>query len=193
MKVNDLRGLYFLTLIDMEGLRQVSLVCPKDVAQSIVVHTTGHSATQDLLPDTLARIIRKQTGLRLEILIYDLSDGDYSAKIVNSETLVEEPIRTSDAILYAVTADIPIYMERTLYLRQSVKPSREIGKMAIPYNALSRRMLEDELANAVKQENYELAKFLSDELKKRQSAGDFGKTELFSDFVEDDDSDEPEF
>ena len=59
-------------------------------------------------------------------------------------------------------------MEEKLFIRQSVPFEAGKSRMALPVNVLSTALLEDALPKAIKNENYELASNLRDELNKRK-------------------------
>lgn len=103
-----------------------------------------------------------------EIFFSSISDGQYQALLINKTTLEMTKMRASDAVLLANIAQLDIYMEETLFSKQSVPCESGKSKMALPVNALSRQMLEQALEKAITDENYELASNLRDELQKRQ-------------------------
>ena len=82
------------------------------------------------------------------------------------------PIRASDAILLAQIAQLEVFMEERLFMRQSVPYELGKSKVALPLNALTSEMLEEALQRAIENENYELASNLRDELNRRKENKD---------------------
>ena len=64
--------------------------------------------------------------------------------------------------------DIPIYIDEELMKMQSVKYVKGQNRMSLPVNALTDEMLKTSLDNAIKEENYEMAQYLSEEIKRRK-------------------------
>ena len=61
-------------------------------------------------------------------------------------------------------------MEEKLFIRQSVPYESGKSKVALPLNALTLEMLEKALRKAIKEENYELASSIRDELNRRKNS-----------------------
>ena len=104
----------------------------------------------------------------IEVRIYDIIDGEYQATIFDKIKQISTNIRVSDAILLATTCDIPIYIDEELMKMQSVKYVEGQNRMSLPVNALTDEMLNTSLDNAIKEENYEMAQYLSEEIKRRK-------------------------
>ena len=51
---------------------------------------------------------------------------------------------------------------------QSVKYVKGQNRMSLPVNALTDEMLKTSLDNAIKEENYEMAQYLSEEIKRKK-------------------------
>ena len=107
-----------------------------------------------------------------EVLISVVMGGEYRCMLVNETTMESLPMRASDAILFAVASNSPIYIEYNLMMRQSVRFSANPNGMAIPINALNNDMLRKSLDKAIADENYELASYLRDEINKRKKSED---------------------
>ena len=87
--------------------------------------------------------------------------------LVNTETYQPLSMRASDAILLHVISHIPLFASLQLMKRQAVPVMPGTAAMAIPYNALTDKMLEDALKKAIELERYEMASTIRDELKRR--------------------------
>ena len=76
--------------------------------------------------------------------------------------------RASDAVLLAYISKIPLYIEAGLMQKQSVEYYRGSKGMALPVNSISNEMLRSALDKAIKDEDYELASHLRDEMRRRK-------------------------
>ena len=126
-----------------------------------------------LLPEVLCWLNSNIDSEHYEILFNSISDGQYKVVIINKITYEMVPIRASDAILLSKIANIDIYMEEKLFIRQSVPYESGKSKVALPLNALTLEMLEKALRKAIKEENYELASSIRDELNRRKKHDTF--------------------
>ena len=77
-------------------------------------------------------------------------------------------VRASDAVLLSLISDIPIYIETSLMARQGTPFNKNATGASLPINILDNKMIEDALAKAIKDENYELASRISEEIKRRK-------------------------
>jgi hypothetical protein len=162
-----------IVLTDQMKERQVTIVCDKHMEYQFGLRMNkGQVHTERLLPEVLTTVVKQQAGMRFEVLISDVIDGEYRCMLVNETTFESLPMRASDAILFAVISNSPIYMEYNLMMRQSVRYSASPNGMAIPINSLNNDMLQNSLDKAIKDENYELASYLRDEINKRKRAAD---------------------
>ena len=72
-----------------------------------------------------------------------------------------------DALVIAMAQNVPIIIARSFLDKQVTKVGKN-GGMTIPINSLASDLLQVELQNAIKCENYELASVLRDEIKRRK-------------------------
>lgn len=158
-----------LVLTDQMKERQITIVCDKHMEYQFGLRMSKETSTDRLLPEVLTNVVKQQAGMRFELLISDVIDGEYRCMLVNETTFESLPIRASDGILFAVVSNSPIYIEYNLMMRQSVRYSANPNGMAIPINSLSEDMLQKSLDKAVADENYELASYLRDEINKRKA------------------------
>ena len=160
--------LAIITLTDEPMERMITIVCDKSMAIQLELRTRQVPVTRIMLPEVLAGIIKDQAGIMMDLLITDIIEGQYRTMLCNRVTLETVPVRASDAVLLAVAARIPIYMESSLMARQSVRFSGFSNAISMPVNTLSLEMLDQALQKAVEDENYELASHLRDEKKRRE-------------------------
>ena len=71
-------------------------------------------------------------------------------------------------MLLSVSGNIPIYIETSLMARQGTAFNKNATGASLPINILDNKMIEDALAKAIKDENYELASRISEEIKRRK-------------------------
>jgi protein-arginine kinase activator protein McsA len=81
-------------------------------------------------------------------------------------------LRMSDAVLLSLISDIPLYIEDNLMERQCFPFDERAQKIAIPINTMDLSRLQSALADAIENENYELASQLRDEINKRHHERD---------------------
>ena len=125
-----------------------------------------------MLPEVLWQAMSTQTDMHFEIIINDLIDGQYRAMLYNVDTLEQISIRASDAALLSYISGIPLYVEWGLMQKQSVDYYEESKSLSIPVNAISDEMLKSALDKAIKDENYEMASHLRDEINRRKIQND---------------------
>ncbi len=159
-----------LVLTDSAEQRQVALPCDTHVLAEFGLRMENNPVIDKLLPEVLWNVIHWQTDLRLEVHIDTLVDGKYRALLSNADTLEEIPVSASDAVLLSFVSrgEIPVLMEESLFMRQStVYDSQAVG-ISLPVNTITDEMLQSALEKAVKNENYEMASQLRDELNRRR-------------------------
>ena len=150
--------------IDKMKERQITIVCDKAMEYQFGLRLNPKNRTDRLLPEVLTTVVKQQGEMRFEVLISDVVDGEYRCLLVNESTFESLPMRASDAILFALISNTPIYIDYNLMMRQSVRYSANANGMAIPINALSDSMLKKSMENAIADENYELASYLRNEI-----------------------------
>ncbi|MBQ8047437.1 MAG: bifunctional nuclease family protein [Prevotella sp.] len=157
-----------LVLVDENEQRQLAVTCDKDMLRQFEMRMQRQSIAGRLLPEVLWQAISLQTDLAFEIVIDSLIEGQYRSALYNIDTLEPIALRASDAILLSFIAHVPIYIEESLFLKQSIPYEQNTRSVALPVNTLSDKMLQDALAKAVASENYEMASYLRDELRRRE-------------------------
>lgn len=157
-----------LILANEPDTKQIAIICDNYMEYEFSLRIGKPSVLDKMIPEVLCQINPEMNSDYYEIFFSSISDGQYQALLMNKTTLEMTKMRASDAVLLANIAQLDIYMEETLFSRQSVLCESGKSKMALPVNALSRQMLEQALEKAITDENYELASSLRDELQKRQ-------------------------
>jgi len=157
-----------LILVDEDERRQLSITCDKLMLNQFELRIQHAPIVGRLLPEVLWQIISTQSEMQFEIVINSLIEGQYRALIYNTDTLEPIALRASDAVLLAYISQIPLYIDEKLMRMQSVEYRKGAKGMALPVNTISNEMLKTAFEKAIKDEDYELASHLRDELKRRK-------------------------
>ena len=166
-KASDHRA-HVLMLKEKEGQRRILVALGMLEAQAIVFALrrvdTERPLTHDLFGSFMGAF-----GITLEhVLINDICDGTFCAQLhcIQGDEVRDVDARTSDAVAIALRAGVPIYIEDELLNRMCVR-SENNGAISIPITAADEGTLRTALENAVKEENYELAMKLKEEIDSR--------------------------
>jgi bifunctional DNase/RNase len=167
-------GAYALILREVDGNRRLPIIIGAAEAQSIALEMEGIKPPRPLTHDLMKNIIGAFGGELTDIVIDELRDGTFYAKLnIHSQHIDSRP---SDAIALAVRYGAQIYvstsvMDEAAFVpeeeeeeppskQQKKKPETKISKL---------EQLRLELKDAVEQENYEKAATLRDEIRKMES------------------------
>ncbi len=172
--------LSLLILTDVQERRQMTIVCNESLQYEFSIRRGKYvgkeesrkkvrETLQQSLPETLSAMIKTHTDLRLAVVIVGIFDGEYRAVIEDETAGSALPIKASEgALLCYADPDVPLYIEQSLWKRQSVPYGKEGCRgVAMPLNTLPRTMLQAVLDKAVNEENYELAQQVKDEIQRR--------------------------
>lgn len=177
-------GAYALLLEHEETSVKLPVVIGNFEAQSISLGLEKDiNPPRPLTHDLFAQFV-KNTGFKLEsVIIYQIKDGVFFSNINFKNPLTEEELildaRTSDAVAMAVRFDSPIYTtsevlnEAGILLELEENPKLEVEETeqtTSDFNDLSGisiEELEQLLNDAVKEEDYDTALRLQEEIKRR--------------------------
>ncbi len=175
------KNIGLLVLTDSAEMRQVVLPCDERTLQAFAMRIKRTPMVDKLLPEVLTNVVQWQTELRLEVHIDRLRKGKYQAVLSNEDTLDEVPIMAADGVLlsFVTRGDIPVMMAEELFMRQSTVYDDGASGVSLPVNTISDEMLQSALDKAIKNENYEMASDLRDEMNRRKkvSRSDVGGVE----------------
>jgi hypothetical protein len=172
-------GAYALILKETNGPRRLPIIIGAFEAQSIALEMEGIKPPRPLTHDLMKNLIDLLGGELIDVLISELRDGTFYARI-NLDTQ-EVDARPSDAIAIAVRYGAPIYVAEKVMTEASfvseggedekavppaAKPEQEEQQAAPPLTQLEQ--LEKRLDDAIAKEDYEKAAQLRDELRKLQ-------------------------
>lgn len=168
-------GAYALVLGEMDGNRRLPIIIGAFEAQAIALELekiqSPRPMTHDLLRDTFEAV----GGEVVDVVIDELKEGTFFAKIRyihnGEEGMLDS--RPSDAVALAVRVDAPIYVA-PLVLEEAGIPTDDEGVSAItssivPEEESSPKLshlerIEQQLAKAIQDEEYEKAAKLRDEI-----------------------------
>ena len=169
-KASDHRA-HVLLLSEKEGLRKIIVALGFLEAQAIAFALRGIRTDRPLTHDLFGSVTAT-FGIELQyILINDISDGTFCSQLCYRQGEEEHLIdsRTSDAVAIALRAGAAIYIKEELLSRMCIRDEQN-GAFSIPITAADEATLRVAIENAVKEENYELAHKLKEEIDSRHAA-----------------------
>ncbi|MDR3119285.1 MAG: bifunctional nuclease family protein [Mediterranea sp.] len=166
---------FAMLLQEKNGRRRLPIIVGPAEAQAIAAAINNVRPTRPQTHDLLASILRLCEIEVTEILIYKAVSGVFYSYIYykKEEELMHVDARPSDAIALAIRMDAPIYINNAILETECIlmdTTSKEKGATADRNNLKGKniRTLKEELDKAIREENYELASVLRDEIAGRQ-------------------------
>jgi bifunctional DNase/RNase len=176
-------GAYALILREVSGNRRLPIIIGAAEAQSIALEMEGIKPPRPLTHDLMKNIIGAFGGELTDIIIDDLRDGTFYAKLnIDSQQIDSRP---SDAIALAVRYGAHIFVASAVMDEASFVPEEEEEEprpeaqaapaakpKPEPKPKLSQlEQLHQQLKEAIEKENYEKAASLRDQIKKLEMRG----------------------
>lgn len=174
-------GAYALLLNEKNGSRKLPIVIGGFEAQSIAVALESEIRPPRPLTHDLFKNFSECFEIKIkQVIIHKIVDGVFFSSLICVRDKIEEIIdsRTSDAIALAIRFDSPIFtyesvLEKAgieLKIEELKKSTKTVKKSSekVDYRKLSVSQLEKAISIAVKNEDYELAAHLRDEINKRK-------------------------
>ncbi len=176
-------GAYALLLKEIYGVRRLPIIIGQFEAQSIALEMEGIKPPRPLTHDLMKNVIENLGGTISEIIINELRENTFYAKIILEISSMTNEIdsRPSDAIALAVRTGAPLYvsedvMKIAAFVPSSEESEEEINsaidtpgstehktpKKSTPETRLAQ--LQDLLREAIEKEDYERAVKLRDEI-----------------------------
>lgn len=117
--INDTSEQQIIVLKERNGTRKFPIVIGMSEASAIERRVNNRTTPRPLTHDLLANIIHDLDAELEKIVVHDLREHTFYAKLVirHNGLLVEVDSRPSDAIALGVAGDTPIYVEDSV-LRQ---------------------------------------------------------------------------
>ena len=165
-------GNYVLILEDLEQQRRIPIIIGMSEAQSIAIAMEQMHPARPLTHDLLKTVIDSLGGLLKEVIIYQLSDGVFHARLIlqnHDGDLLEIDARTSDAIAIAVRCGVPVYSFENVILEAGILVETLAGhQMGGSLAKYSLAELEDLLEKVIEKEDYESASKIRDYIQRRK-------------------------
>jgi hypothetical protein len=177
-------GAYALLLNEKDGERKLPIVIGGFEAQSIAVAMEQEIRPPRPLTHDLFKNFSDCFEIKIkQVIIHKIVDGVFFSSLICVRDKIEEIIdsRTSDAIALAIRFNSPIFTYENVLEKAGIiltpdqnknTKVKEIKKdtlsKKVDYTKFSIRQLEKAISIAVKNEDYELAAQLRDEINKRK-------------------------
>jgi bifunctional DNase/RNase len=181
-------GAYALILNEFKGKRRLPIIIGNNEAQAIAVEMENMRPSRPLTHDLFKNLAEKFEIQLKEVIIYNLVEGIFYAKLLCARDNNEEEIdaRTSDAIALAVRFKCPIYTYEFILssagivmedeTAKTTEPVAEPGvlkeapKQEVDLKKKSMEELKDMLQKVLDREEYEKASKIRDELNRRKKS-----------------------
>ena len=165
-------GAYALILKEVNGNRRLPIIIGAFEAQSIALEMEGVKPPRPLTHDLIKNILESLGTDLAEIIISELRDGTFYAKLTLDSQEVDA--RPSDAIALAVRYGAPIFvsdkvMEEASFLPDAEEQESADGTTPVKGKESTLTKLEAiraQLIDAIEREDYEKAALLRDEIRK---------------------------
>jgi len=169
-------GAYAILLKEVSGSRRLPIIIGAFEAQAIALEIEGIKPPRPLTHDLLKNFLDNVGASVIEVLIDELRENTFYAKIVlEMSTLTNEiDARPSDAIALAVRAQSPIYVAESVMTAAAFIPTEESDKQKenqksepIPNTKEAKiAALQSKLREAIESEEYERAAKLRDDIQR---------------------------
>lgn len=168
-------GAFALILKETNGNRRLPIIIGAFEAQAIAIELENIKPPRPLTHDLMKSIIENMSSTISEVIISELKEGTFYAKIV-LDTLtgtIEIDSRPSDAIAIGVRFGAPIFVDEDILREAGFEPEQEMepeqeGVKPIKKHLTkeeSLKKLQNDLDEAIKNEDYEKAIKIRDEIK----------------------------
>lgn len=169
-------GAYALILKEVQGNRRLPIIIGASEAQSIALEMEGIKPPRPLTHDLMKNIITTFGAELSDIIIDELRDGTFYAKLNIDNQLIDS--RPSDAIALAVRYGVQIYVATAVMDEAAFIPEedddeampqsrQQKSKPGSPPTKMTKlEQLNQQLRDAIERENYEKAASLRDEIRK---------------------------
>lgn len=185
-------GAYALVLAEEDGERRIPIIIGAFEAQSIAIQLEGLKPPRPLTHDLFMNFALAYKINLLEVTIYKLEEGVFYSKLLcdDGKTKITVDARTSDAVALALRFRCPIYTTEDVMNRAGIKldiskeepdePSEKPGKEYLreisekpssqteEFRNMNLDELQESLEEAIRNENYERASMIRDEINRRK-------------------------
>lgn len=176
-------GAYALIFAEESGIRRLPIVIGTPEAQSIAIIMEGIIPPRPLSHDLICTIWREMNIELVEVLIHKFEEGAFISELLLLQNGMEYRIdsRTSDAVALAIRTHSPIYTTEEIMKKMAIVFDEQNAEDSSNLSAEEPEEKDEELSDihtdalkhrlddAVKEENYELATRLRDEIHRREN------------------------
>jgi len=174
-------GAYALVLGEVGGNKRLPIIIGASEAQAIALELEKIDPPRPMTHDLLQEVFRAVRANISEIVIDELRDGTFYAKIRYEFDGEEQELdaRPSDAVALAVRVDVPIFVEMKVLEEAGIPTEEEQENPSVPIRSQERRpkekksmpksnleRMQAELEKAIEDEEYEKAARLRDEIER---------------------------
>ena len=175
-------GAYALVLSEAGGKRRLPIIIGGFEAQAIAIELEKMTPTRPLTHDLFKSFAVAFSIEVKEVIIYNLVEGIFYSKLIceREGQITEIDARTSDAIAIGVRFNCPVFTfenilasagilldENAELSLDTISSPEETALIQTSISTLNINELEDQLEDAIENEDYELASRLRDEINKR--------------------------
>ena len=171
-------GAFAMLLGEVDGERQLPIIIGPAEAQATALYLKGVKTPRPLTHDLFTTSLTVLGASLIRVLIYKAKDGIFYSYIYlkKDEEIIRIDARTSDAVALAVRADCPILIYESLLEQECLRMSAEKRNRSEETeddeeseeehssSAPTSLSLEEALQQAIKDENYELAAQIRDQI-----------------------------
>ncbi len=177
-------GAYALVLAEENGERRIPIIIGPVEAQAIAIQLEGLKPPRPLTHDLIKNIAQAFEIVLLEVIIFKLEEGIFYSELLcemdGKEVRIDS--RTSDAVALALRFKCPIYTTEEILTKAGIvlemdnPDSSDTGKYenlaepsgSSPFSNYTMQELEEMLGEAVRNEDYEKASIIRDEIHNRK-------------------------
>lgn len=164
----ELKDAYILILREREGERIFPVLIDEEGFNMIMQAMRNKDYTcSHLMVKLASRVGMTPIGIRLIQPANGKTQALIDFELVNEIVSITTPI--AEAVVTALETRSSLWVQRTTFERQThMNKNGGSQNMALPITAMSDKLISDALQAAVKEDNFELATILRDELNKRK-------------------------
>jgi bifunctional DNase/RNase len=173
-------GAYALILSELEGDRRLPIIIGGVEAQAIAIQVENIKPARPLTHDLFKHVADTLGFTVKEVIINDLVEGIFHAKLVVEQNGLEVEIdaRSSDAIALALRFDCPVYTYEFILSAAGLKVEEGDEEKGVEHKGEGRgekrpaslEELQEQLNEALHDEDYERASKIRDEIKRREGS-----------------------
>lgn len=173
-------GAYALIFAEEDGIRRLPIVIGTPEAQSIAIVMESIKPPRPLTHDLMYSMFERLNIELIEVYIHKFEDGAFFADLLLRQNGEEFHLdsRTSDAVALAIRTNSPIYTNDEIMQSMAIvfdeqnpilSDEQSTSESVENLSELRLDSLQSRLEDALKDEDYELATKLRDEINKRKT------------------------